>query len=87
VKKTIIGSVFMFSGILITLSLIITAALYVPKITEWRGSRLWFAIFGASDLGSTTESLTLGVPFVIGLLLFGMGLLILLKEYFDVNCK
>jgi hypothetical protein len=84
-KRTIIGSVLLISGLLITLSLIITATLYVPKITEWRGSKLWFAIFGASDLGSTVQSLTVGVPFMIGLLLFIVGLLILIIEYFNKN--
>lgn len=84
-KRTIIGSVLLISGLLITLSLIITATVYVPKITEWRGSKLWFAIFGASDLGSTAQSLTVGVPFMIGLLLFIVGLLILIIEYFNKN--
>lgn len=51
-KRIVIGSVLMITGVIITLSLIITATFYVPKITEWRGSKLWFAIFGAKDLGN-----------------------------------
>ncbi|MBP1756812.1 MAG: hypothetical protein H6Q59_3210 [Firmicutes bacterium] len=84
-KRTIIGSVLMFSGVLITLSLIITATFYIPHINTWRGSKLWFAIFGASDMGFGVQSLSVGLPFVIGLILFAVGLLILVIEYFDKN--
>ena len=83
VKRTIIGSVLMITGAIITLSLIITATLYVPRITEWRGSKLWFVIFGAKDLGDTAQSLSVGVPFVVGLILFIIGLIILAIEYFN----
>lgn len=82
-KRTIIGSVFMITGVIITLSLIIVATQYVSQITMWRGMKLWFIIFGARDLGDATQSLSLGVPFAIGLILFIGGLLILIVEYFS----
>jgi len=72
----------MLSGVSTTLSLIIAAAIYVPSITAWSGSKLWFAIFGAKQYGNeVVQSLFLGVPFVIGLVLTVIGLIILLKEY------
>lgn len=80
-KRTVIGSVFMVSGIFITLSLIVIATFYVPEITQWRGSKLWFAIFGANDMGNAVQSLSVGIPFIIGLILFAIGLLILSIEY------
>lgn len=81
-KRTIIGGILMLSGVLTILSLIIAAAIYVPSITEWSGSKLWFAIFGAKQYGNQViQSLFLGVPFVIGLILVAVGLIILAKEY------
>lgn len=83
-KKTIIGGIIMLSGVLTTLSMIITAAIYVPNITTWSGSKLWYAIFGAKQYGSeVVQSLFLGVPFVLGLVLTVIGLIILVKEYFS----
>lgn len=84
-KRTVIGSIFMTIGAIITLSLIIIAAHYVPVITEWRGSKIWFVIFGAKDLGSMAQSLFVGIPFTIGLILFAVGLIILIVEYFNKN--
>lgn len=81
-RKIIIGSVFFISGVITSLSIIISAAFYATNITEWRGSKLWFAIFGAYDM-EASQSLNLGLPFTIGLVLFTMGLIILLKEYFN----
>ena len=81
-KRTIIGGIIMFSGVLTTLSIIIAAAIYVPSIKSWSGSKLWFAIFGAKQYGNeVVQSLFLGVPFVIGLVLAVIGLIILVKEY------
>lgn len=81
-KRTIIGSVLLLSGTLISLSLIIIATFYVFKINEYRGTKIWFIIFGARDLGRSAQSLNIGIPFVVGLILFGLGFLILLIEYF-----
>lgn len=81
-KKTVIGSVFMLSGIIVTISVIITAALYVPSITAWSGSKLWYAIFGAKQYGNeVVQSLFLGAPFVIGIILAIIGLIMLVVEY------
>lgn len=85
-KRIVIGSVLMITGVIITLSLIITATFYVPNITQWRGSKLWFVIFGAKDL-ETSQSLFVGEPFTIGLILFIVGLIILAVEYFSTNKK
>lgn len=81
-KRTIIGSVIMITGAIITLSLVIIAVPYASKITEWRGSKLWFTIFGAKDLANS-QSLSMGLPFTIGIILFIIGLIILVMEYFN----
>lgn len=82
-KRTIIGGIIMFSGVLTTLSIIIAAAICVPGIKSWSGSKLWFAIFGAKQYGNeVVQSLYLGVPFTIGIILTIVGLIILIKEYF-----
>lgn len=82
-KKTFIGGILMFTGALISLAILITAALYVPQITAWRGSKLWYAIFGAEQLGNeVTQGLSLGFPFVLGVILFMLGLVVLILEYF-----
>jgi hypothetical protein len=81
-KRTIIGGTIMLSGVLTILSVIIAAAICVPSITSWRGSKLWFAIFGAKQYGNeAVQSLFLGVPFIIGLVLAIIGLIILVREY------
>lgn len=83
-KRTIIGGIIMLSGVLTTLSIVIAAAIYVPTITAWSGSKLWFAIFGSKQYGNeVVQSLFLGVPFVIGLMLSGIGFIILMREYFN----
>lgn len=83
-KRTIIGSTFMLSGVIITVGLIITAGLYVPSITQWSGSKLWYAIFGAKQYGSeVVQSLFLGGPFIVGVILSIIGFIILAIEYFN----
>ena len=82
-KKTVIGGIIMLSGVLTTISIILTAAIYAPSITSWSGSKLWFAIFGAKKYGNEViQSLFLGTPFIIGIILAIIGLIILGKEYF-----
>jgi hypothetical protein len=84
VKKTLIGGIFMISGVLTTASVLITAGLFVPTITRWSGSKLWHAIFGAKQYGSQpVQSLFLGFPFIIGVALAVLGFIILAREYFD----
>lgn len=83
-KKTIIGSTIMLSGVIITVSIIIAAVLYMPYMTGWSGSRLWYAIFGAKSYGNEiVQSLFLGAPFIIGIVLSIIGFVILSVEYFN----
>jgi len=83
-KKTIIGGIFMLSGVLTSLCIIMAAAFYSTSITSWSGTKLWFVIFGSQQYGNeTVQSLFLGFPFVIGILLFVIGLIILGKEYYS----
>ncbi len=75
----------MLSGIIIDMTILIAASLYIPNITSWSGSsKLWFVIFGAKQYGSeVVQSLFLGFPFIIGIMLTIIGLIILVVEYFD----
>ena len=77
-KRTIIGSVFMGLGTMISLSIILVAALSIQNTQSWRGSRLLYTIF-STDLGQGQET---GLPFIIGIILFLFGLIILLIELF-----
>ena len=65
----------MIGGLFTTLTIILVAMTYMPRITSWSGSRLWYAIFG--------EDLSLGFPFVVGLLFTILGLVILAMEYLN----
>jgi hypothetical protein len=47
------------------------------------GSKLWYTIFGAKQYGDeVVQSLSLGFPFIIGIILGVIGLVILSAEYF-----
>ncbi|UVI29269.1 hypothetical protein [Paenibacillus spongiae] len=83
-KRTIIGGLLFSSGALICLVILILAALHVPSITAWRGSKLWFAIFGTNEPMGNNEvnSLFLGFPFIVGIVLFILGFIVLVVEYF-----
>ena len=82
-KRTIIGGIIMLSGVFTTLTIIISATLYAPSVTSYSGSKLWFIIFGAKQYGNeAVQSLFLGFPFVVGIVLTITGLAILAKEYF-----
>lgn len=79
-----IGGILLFTGSLISLSIILAAALYVPSITAWSGSKLWYAIFGAKQYGDeVVQSLSLGFPFIVGVILFAIGLIVVVREYFN----
>ncbi|MEX3745434.1 hypothetical protein [Lysinibacillus xylanilyticus] len=83
-KRTVIGGFIMLGGLFTTLTIIVVAALYIPRMTSWSGSQLWYAIFGGKQFGNeVVQSLYLGFPFVVGLLLSILGLVILVMEYFD----
>jgi hypothetical protein len=82
-KKTIIGSVFMLSGVIITMSIIIAGVIYIPNVTEWSGSKLWYVIFGSEQsVMNGAKSLSLGIPFVTGIVITTIGLVILVNEFF-----
>ncbi|MDQ0656032.1 hypothetical protein [Paenibacillus sp. W2I17] len=82
-KKVLIGGILLFTGSLISLAIILAAALYVPSITAWSGSKLWYAIFGAEQYeNEVVQSLSLGFPFIVGVILFVIGLIVLVNEYF-----
>ncbi|KIL51051.1 hypothetical protein [Jeotgalibacillus campisalis] len=84
-KKTIIGGFILLGGLLTTLTIILSGAIYASHITEWSGeSKLWYAIFGAEQYGDEViQSLFLGFPFVIGLIFTLLGLVILGIEYYN----
>jgi len=86
VKKILIGGILMCNGALISLAVLIAAALYVPNITAWSGTKLWYAIFGAKQYGNeVVQSLSLGFPFVVGTILFILGLIVVVIEYFKID--
>ncbi|MCG7344688.1 hypothetical protein MHZ92_11110 [Sporosarcina sp. ACRSL] len=86
-KRTVIGGFIMIGGIFTTLTIILMAMMYMPSMTSWTGSQLWYAIFGEKRQygfgNEAVQSLFLGFPFVVGLLLTILGLVILAMEYFD----
>jgi hypothetical protein len=83
-KRTVIGGFIMLGGLLTTLTIIVVAATYIPSMTSWSGSQLWYAIFGGKQYGGdVVQSLFLGLPFVVGLLMSILGLVILVMEYFN----
>jgi hypothetical protein len=86
-KRTVIGGFIMIGGLFTTLTIILMAMMYMPSMTSWTGSQLWYAIFGEKQYHGfgheAVQSLFLGIPFVVGLLLTILGLVILAMEYFD----
>jgi len=81
-KRTIIGCMMVSCGVMIVSSIFIAAAIFAPSMTSWSGSKLWFAIFGARQFGNeAVQSLFIGIPFIIGLLMVAAGLLISAVEY------
>ena len=73
----------MLSGIFVTVGIIIAGAIYAPHINAWSGSKLWFAIFGDRQPGDEfVDSLFLGFPFVIGVILTLLGFVVLAYEYY-----
>jgi len=81
-KRTIIGGILVLTGTIISLCIIITAAAVVPSVTTWSGSKLWYTIFGDKYGNGESQSLFMGFPFAVGIILFLIGLFILGVEYF-----
>ncbi|MBA2176156.1 hypothetical protein H0266_14765 [Halobacillus locisalis] len=82
-KRIVIGGFLMLGGLLITLTIILSGAIYATQITAWSGkSKLWYAIFGDKQYGNeVVQSLFLGFPFVLGIIITIIGLMILGMEY------
>lgn len=75
-KRTVIGGILMLSGILMTLTIIVSATLYARRLTSWSNSKLWYAVF---------DELSLDIPFGVGIIITVVGLIILAKEYFTLK--
>jgi hypothetical protein len=84
VKRTIIGGFIMLSGLLVTLTIILSGTIYATHMTAWSGkSKLWHAIFGTEQYGDeVVQSLFLGFPFMLGVFFTLLGLIILVIEYY-----
>lgn len=83
-KRSIIGGFIMLSGLLVTLTIILSGTIYATHMTAWSGkSKLWHAIFGAKQYGDeVVQSLFLGFPFMLGVFFTLLGLIILVIEYY-----
>ena len=80
-KKTIIGSTLLISGVYIVVTIIQSALIYLPNQNSWLptySSKLWSIIFGTLDVGQN-----LGFVFYFGIALIIIGLIILGFEYFE----
>ncbi|WP_172194316.1 hypothetical protein [Saccharibacillus qingshengii] len=87
-KKTLIGCVLTLAGTWIVGCIFVAAALFVPNMSSWEGTRLWYAIFGGSPYeADLKQSMALGLPFAIGMLMFASGIVILAVEYFRPEAR
>lgn len=90
-KKVLIGSVLLITGILDIVAIIIAAAVSLTAMQEWSyeyPSRLWFLIFAGkpqmhNGFFEGVGGLGLGFFFICGVLLLILGLIILAVEYFN----
>lgn len=82
-KKIVIGSVLTLAGTWIVGFIFIAAVLFVPNMSSWDGTRVWYAIFGGGPYeADLKQSMALGLPFAIGVLMFASGIVILAIEFF-----
>jgi hypothetical protein len=83
-NRILIGGFTLLGGLLVSLTIILSGAIYATGITGWSGkSKLWFVIFGEKQYGDeVVQSLFLGFPFFVGVLLAAIGLIILGYEYY-----
>ncbi|MCQ4087059.1 hypothetical protein [Saccharibacillus sp. JS10] len=82
-KKIAIGGILTLAGTWIVGCIFVAAALYVPNMSSWEGTRVWYAIFGGGTYESDLkQSMALGLPFVVGLIMVVGGLVILMIELF-----
>jgi hypothetical protein len=84
-KKTVIGAVILFAGVLQTIGIIISAAIYMPNLTAWSTaypSKLLFLILaGKSRFSDGADGFGLGLLFILGIIMILLGLGILINEY------
>ncbi|GGN91121.1 hypothetical protein [Saccharibacillus kuerlensis] len=82
-RKTLIGCVLTLVGAWMIGCIFIAAAIFVPNMSTWEGTRIWYAIFGDGPYeADLQQSMALGLPFAVGILILVIGLLILAVEYF-----
>ncbi|MEJ8302376.1 hypothetical protein [Saccharibacillus sacchari] len=82
-KKVVIGSVLTLAGTWIVGFIFVAAVLFVPNMSSWDGTRVWYAIFGGGPYeADLKQSMALGLPFAIGVLMFAAGIVILAIEFF-----
>lgn len=88
-QRTVIGGFLFLGGLIMSMGIILSATIYIPQVTSWYGeSQLWFSIFGEESFdGETVQSLFLGFPFVVGIILAVVGLAILGYEYYNSFAK
>ena len=88
-KKIVIGAILAICGTIIDSVIILAASLYCSSLNSWSGSKLWYAIFGATHYGNEANlSLNLGIPFIFGAILLLSGIVILFIElYFTLTVK
>ncbi|MDW0115588.1 hypothetical protein QTL97_01380 [Sporosarcina thermotolerans] len=85
-KRALIGGFVMMGGLFIVSTILLTGAIYVPDSTSWWSgrSKFWFAIIGGEQYGNdAVDSLFLGFPLIIGVILSILGLVILGREYYQ----
>ncbi|WP_044022198.1 hypothetical protein [Bacillus sp. SG-1] len=83
-QRTIIGGFFFLGGLIFAGSIIIAGSVFATSITSWSGdSKLWFAIFGDKQYGDeVVQSLFLGFPFILSILIALIGAAMLGYEYY-----
>ena len=90
-KRVLIGISLSVMGIIITLGVMLCAAICLPSTTAWNTSypsKLFFLIFaGQSPFADGANGLGLGIFFVFGIVLTLIGLVMLLIEYFRKESK
>lgn len=88
-QRTVIGGFLFLGGLIMSMGIILSATIYIPQVTSWYGeSQLWFSIFGEESFdGEPVQSLFLGFPFVVGIILAVVGLAILGYEYYNSFAK
>ena len=72
-KRTIIGIVFLFTGVYLFVVIHKVLVDFIPEITSWNTE---LGQYGQAMINTNSE-----IPLMISILLFIKGVLILIKEY------